>query len=141
MASGLADLLDRAVAQREVDLERGLMGRLGGEPRTGEEALRHAVVAEVLVEAELTPPGDEALPSEARDKAELLERTEMRERGGRLHAQASCDRVERDPARVGRAGRDQAKRLELPARQTLKRFHGGITTRRYLRVALIFRMD
>ena len=123
VAPGPADHLHRVVAQGEVDLERRRVGRVGREAGPREEALRHPVVTEILLETGQTPPGDLALAAEAGDQAELLERPEVGERRGSSYAEAPGDRVQRDAVSLAALSRDEAKGLELPPGQSLERLH------------------
>jgi hypothetical protein len=123
VSPGPADHLDRVVAQGKVDLERRRVGRVGREAGPREEALRHPVVTEILLETSLTPSGDLALAAEADDQTELFQRPKVGERRGSPYAEAPGDRVQRDAVSLAALSRDEAKGFELPSGQSLERLH------------------
>jgi len=122
------------MAQCEVDLEGGRVRGVGRKTGPRKEALRHTVVAKVLLEARLAPPSDLALATEPTDQAELLERPEMGESGGCSDPETLGDGVQRDAATLASVGGDEAKGLELSPRQALERLHVSHYARRVFTV-------
>jgi len=123
MALGRADLLHRPVAEGKVDLSRRPAGGFGGESRSGEEALRDAVVAGVFLEHREPSTGEPALSAEARDEVHLFERAEVRERRWRSHVESGGDLLEARAACPTLPDGDDPKGLDLSMRQSLERLH------------------
>jgi hypothetical protein len=132
MPLGLADLLDRPVAQGEIDLESGGVRRFGRETGSGEEALGEPVVPEVLVQTALTAGRQPALAPEPKDQPVRLQRAQEGERGGGRHSEALGDPVEGDPRPLRPPARHEPQGIDLAPGEPLERLHERSRAGRYI---------
>jgi hypothetical protein len=123
MPLGGADLLDRAVAQREVHLSRGTAGGVGRKASPREQTLRDSVMALVLLEDRGPASREATFPAEARNEAELLERSEMGEGGRGSYMEPESDLLQTGAVRFTLSDRNHSKRLDLPMRELLEGLH------------------
>ena len=125
MAFRGANLLNRAMTQREVDLSSGFARSLGREAGPREQALRHAVVASILREAREPPIRETALPAKARDQPQFFKRSQVGQGGRWPHAEPGGDILQARPAGVALTVSDDSKGLHLSMGELLERLHAA----------------
>jgi hypothetical protein len=125
MALREAELLDRSVRKREVDLARGGTGILGRQAESLEQILRDPMVTLILGKAGFPPCREAALPPVAHDEPARFQHGQVVERGRRTYAERNRDRVERGSAIGGLVAPDGPEGVHLTAAQPLQRLHNS----------------
>jgi hypothetical protein len=97
------------------------------------------MMAAVLLEAVLPASCEPALAPEPRDKPELLQRSEVGERGRRPDPKAGGNLLEARAPLLSLSCPDDPEGLDLTMGQLLKDFHGERIHRAYISVTLIIR--
>jgi hypothetical protein len=123
MLLGAANLIDRSMGDRKVNLVGRRTRRLGAESQIPEQVLGHPVMSLVLEQRSAALVGQTALPAEPGDETQLLERTEVGQGGRGSHSKAGRDVLESRTAGVVLSGRDHSKRFDLAMGQLLEGLH------------------
>jgi len=119
MPLGPANLIHRPVGDRKVDFVGCGAGLLRSQAEIPEQSLGHTVVTLVLLKGTIPTVRKSTLPAESRDEPQLLERSEMSERGGGTDMERRRDLLEARAAERVLTNRDLAKRLDLTMGQLL----------------------
>jgi hypothetical protein len=120
---GTADLVDRPVGDREVDFVCRGARLLRTQAEAPEQGLGHSVMPLVLLQGAISLVRDSALSAESRNQAELLERSEVGERGRGAHPESRSDVLETRAASVDLSDCDDPESLDLPMGQLLEGLH------------------
>ena len=120
-----ANLLDRAVGNRQIDLSGGRTDLLRRKPEVSEQSLDDPVMALILRKRPMSSEREPTLAPVPFDKTEVLERSEVTQRRGRGLLEGRRDQFQ-GYATIGRlVGSNDLQGLQLPSCQFLKGLHGG----------------
>ncbi len=123
MLLGSTNFLHRSVRDREVDFPRGRASLCGRETQTTEERLRDTMMSPILEQGSLPLLGQPALAPMPFHQPQLLQGSQVAERGRGAELECCGDALERGSTFRRLARADGPECIELPPRELLECLH------------------